>query len=339
MKTVWKISLFVIFISNSLLAQVITQTIKGTIYDKQSQVPLPGVVVQVLNTNPVLNATSNEKGEFKISNVPIGRWQIKIQLIGYKEKYITVILNSGKESISVVELEEHVIQGEEVEVIAEQDKTKTNNKMSTVSSRVFSAEEAARYAGSRNDPARMAANFAGVSGANDSRNDIIIRGNSPLGILWRLNGLDIPNPNHFGNAGSTGGPISILNNNTLDNSDFMSGAFAADYGNATSGVFDLKMRQGNTEKFEFLGQVGFNGFELGAEGPLNKKKNASFLLNYRYSTLSVFNALNMDFGTGDAIPQYQDITFKTDFATNKFGKFSFWGIGGISYIALLESNK
>ncbi len=211
--------------------------------------------------------------------------------------------------------------------------------MSTVSSRVFSAEEAARYAGSRNDPARMAANFAGVSGANDSRNDIIIRGNSPLGILWRLNGLDIPNPNHFGNSGSTGGPVSILNNNTLANSDFMTGAFASDYGNATAGVFDLKMRQGNTEKFEFLGQVGFNGFELGAEGPFNKKKNSSFLINYRYSTLSIFKALNIDFGTGDAIPQYQDVTFKTDFQTKKLGKISFWGIGGTSYIALLESNK
>jgi len=185
----------------------------------------------------------------------------------------------------------------------------------------------------------MAANFAGVSGANDSRNDIIIRGNSPIGILWRLNGLDIPNPNHFGNAGSTGGPISILNNNTLDNSDFMSGAFAADYGNATSGVFDLKMRKGNDEKHEFLVQMGFNGFELGAEGPFNKKKNSSFLVNYRYSTLAVFKALNIDFGTGDAVPQYQDITFKTDFATEKFGKFSFWGIGGLSYVALLESDK
>jgi hypothetical protein len=154
-----------------------------------------------------------------------------------------------------------------------------------------------------------------------------------------LNGLDIPNPNHFGNAGSTGGPISILNNNTLDNSDFMSGAFAADYGNATSGVFDLKMRKGNDEKHEFLVQMGFNVFELGAEGPFNKKKNSSFLVNYRYSTLAVFKALNIDFGTGDAVPQYQDITFKTDFATEKFGKFSFWGIGGLSYVALLESDK
>lgn len=334
-----KIIFILFFICSEIFAQTLSQTIKGTVVDKQSQYPLPGAVIQVLNSNPILSATTSEKGEFKITGVPIGRWQLKIQLIGYKEKYQIVVLYSGKESINVFELEENVIQGVEVEVVAGQDKTATNNKMSTVSSRVFSAEEAARYAGSRNDPARMAANFAGVSGANDSRNDIIIRGNSPLGILWRLNGLDIPNPNHFGNSGSTGGPVSILNNNTLANSDFMTGAFASDYGNATAGVFDLKMRQGNTEKFEFLGQVGFNGFELGAEGPFNKKKNSSFLINYRYSTLSIFKALNIDFGTGDAIPQYQDVTFKTDFQTKKLGKISFWGIGGTSYIALLESNK
>lgn len=330
--------LFLIFV-NSLFSQTLTQTIKGTVVDKQSQTPLPGVVVQVLNSDPLLGTSTNDRGEFKIERVPIGRWQLKFQVISYKERYITIILNAGKESVTNLEMEESVIQGEEVVITAEQDKTKTNNKMSTVSSRVFSAEEAARYAGSRNDPARMAANFAGVSGANDSRNDIIIRGNSPLGILWRLNGLDIPNPNHFGNAGSTGGPISILNNNTLDNSDFMTGAFAADYGNATSGVFDLKMRQGNNEKHEFIAQLGFNGFELGAEGPLSKNKNASFMVNYRYSTLSVFKALNIDFGTGAAVPQYQDLTFKTDFSTKKFGKFSFWGIGGLSYVALLESDK
>ncbi|MCW3076936.1 MAG: TonB-dependent receptor [Bacteroidetes bacterium] len=328
-----------LILSQLFRSQTITQTIRGVVVDKQSQTPLPGVIVMIMNTEPLLGSSTDENGEFKISNVPVGRWQLKFKIINYKEKYITTILNSGKESIHNVELEENAVQGEEVTVIAEQDKTKNNNKMSTVSSRVFSAEEAARYAGSRNDPARMAANFAGVSGANDSRNDIIIRGNSPMGVLWRLNGLDIPNPNHFGNAGSTGGPVSILNNNTLDNSDFMTGAFAADYGNATAGVFDLRMRKGNNEKFEFLTQIGFNGFEVGAEGPLNKKKNASFLIDYRYSTLSVFKALNIDFGTGDAIPQYQDLTFKTDVSTQKAGKFSFWGIGGLSYIALLESNK
>ena len=321
-------------------AQELTQTIRGTVVDKQTQSPLPGAIINILNSDPLLVTSTNELGKFRIDNVPLGRKQIKISFVSYKEKAQTVVLTSGKETVLTIELEESVFQGEEVVITAEIDKTKTNNKMATVSSRVFSTEEANRYAGSRGDPARMAANFAGVSGANDSRNDIIVRGNSPLGVLWRLNGLDIPNPNHFGSMGSSGGPISILNNNTLDNSDFMTGAFPADYGNATAGVFDLKMRTGNNEKREFLGMVGFNGFEIGAEGPFSKKKkNASYMVNYRYSTLSVFKYLGLDFGTGSAVPQYQDLTFKIDLPTKKTGKFSVWGIGGLSKAELLQSQQ
>ena len=321
-------------------AQELTQTIRGTVVDKQTQSPLLGAIISILNSDPLLVTSTNELGKFRIDHVPLGRKQIKISFVSYKEKAQTVVLTSGKETVLTIELEESVLQGEEVVITAEIDKTKTNNKMATVSSRVFSTEEANRYAGSRGDPARMAANFAGVSGANDSRNDIIVRGNSPLGVLWRLNGLDIPNPNHFGSMGSSGGPISILNNNTLDNSDFLTGAFPADYGNATAGVFDLKMRTGNNEKREFLGMVGFNGFELGTEGPFSKKKkNASYMVNYRYSTLSVFKYLDLDFGTGSAVPQYQDITFKIDMPTKKAGKFSVWGIGGLSKAELLLSQQ
>lgn len=324
----------------AVYSQNLKQTIRGTVLDKQSQSPIPGAVISVLNSLPLKVTTSDENGKFRIDSVPIGRWALKTSLISYKEKTQTVILTSSKEIVLNIDLEENAFQANEVIIIAEQDKTKTNNKMATVSSRVFSAEDASRYAGSRNDPARMAANYAGVSGANDSRNDIIIRGNSPLGILWRLNGMDIPNPNHFGSLGSTGGPISILNNNTLDNSDFMSGAFPADYGNATAGVFDLKMRSGNNEKYEYLAQIGFNGFELGAEGPFSKKKKSgSFLMNYRYSTLAAFKYIGLDFGTGDAVPQYQDLTFKVDLPTEKVGKFSVWGIGGLSYVELLSSQQ
>lgn len=333
---------FIFFLSFSFasFSQTLKQTVRGVVLDKQTQSPLPGAIVCVLNTNPLKATLTDENGKFRLDSIVIGRWAIKVSYISYKEKTQTVILTSSKEIVLNIELEENAIQANEVTIVAEQDKTKTNNKMATVSSRVFSAEDASRYAGSRGDPARMAANFAGVSGANDSRNDIIIRGNSPLGVLWRLNGTDIPNPNHFGSLGSTGGPISILNNNTLDNSDFMSGAFPADYGNATAGVFDLKMRSGNNEKYEFLGQIGFNGFELGAEGPFSKKKKAgSFLINYRYSTLAAFKYIGLDFGTGDAVPQYQDITFKVDLPTKKAGKFSIWGIGGLSYVELLSSQQ
>lgn len=339
MKKKYFLFLFIV-IFNCIKSQDLSQTIRGTIVDKQTQSPLPGAMIQLLNSDPIKACSSDENGKFRLEAVPLGRWQIKFSLLSYKEKVQSIILTAGKEIVLQVELEENAVQADEVTIVAEQDKTKSNNKMATVSSRLFSTEEASRYAGSRNDPARMAANFAGVSGANDSRNDIIIRGNSPLGVLWRVNGLDIPNPNHFGSLGSTGGPISILNNNTLDNSDFMTGAFPADYGNATAGVFDLKMRTGNNEKYEYLAQMGFNGFEVGAEGPFSKKnKNASFLVNYRYSTLSVFKYLNIDFGTGAAIPQYQDVTFKLEFPTKKFGKYTFWGIGGISFIDLKAKDQ
>ena len=324
---------------NNLKAQILTQTIKGSVIDKQSKIPLSGSYIVLLDSGNFKGTVAGLDGKFKLELVPVGRRTVRVTFLGYLEKTATVILSSGKEAVINIELEESVIEGKEVVITASEDKTQTNNKMTSVSSRSFTIEETSRYAGSRNDPSRMAANYAGVSGANDARNDIIIRGNSPQGILWRLNGIDIPNPNHFGSTGTTGGPVSILNNNLLDQSDFLTGAFPADYGNVLAGVFDLKMRNGNSDKREFLGQVGFNGFELGAEGPLSKAKKSSYLINYRYSTLGVFDALKIDIGTGSAIPQYQDLSFNINIPTEKAGKFSLFGIGGKSYVEMLDSKK
>ncbi len=208
--------------------------------------------------------------------------------------------------------------------------------MSTISSRTFSIEETQRYAGARNDVARMALNYAGVAAGNDATNEIIIRGNSPNGLLWQLEGVEISNPNHFGFMGATGGPVGMLNNNTLSNSDFLTSAFAAEYANAVSGVFDLRLREGNHDKHEFLGQVGFNGFEFGAEGPISKKHNASYLINYRYSTLGLFHLMGISLGTGSAVPEYQDISFKVVSKLGK-GKISLFGLAGKSAIELLYS--
>jgi hypothetical protein len=149
----------------------------------------------------------------------------------------------------------------------------------------------------------------------------------------------IPNPNHFGSLGTTGGPISILNNNTLTNSDFFTGAFPAEYGNALSGVFDLRMRAGNNEKYEFTGQIGFAGVEAGMEGPFSKKHDASYMAYYRYSTLRIFDYLGIDFIAGSSVPDYQDLTFKVDVPTKNAGKFSLFGIGGKSRIKLYDSEK
>lgn len=329
-----------LFIAATLSAQSPVQTVRGKVVDNQTKSELVGVVVLLMDTGKVAQHTVTDvNGNFRLDSVPIGRHTLVFRYMGYKERPMPVILTSGKEVVLNVEMEESVQQQQAVVITDESQKSKPINEMSTVSARSFTIEETQRYAGSLGDPSRMAANYAGVSGAEDSRNDVVIRGNSPLGLLWRLNGADIPNPNHFGSFGSTGGPVSMLNNNVLDNSDFMTGAFPAEYGNALAGVFDLRMRNGNNEKFEFLGQVGFNGFEGGIEGPFSKKHNASFLVNYRYSTLSIFSKLGLEFGIGDAVPKYQDLSFKFNFPTEKFGDFSVWGVGGISYIELLDSKR
>lgn len=228
---------------------------------------------------------------------------------------------------------------EGVDIRATYHKDRPANNMATVSARSFSVEETNRFAGTLGDPSRMVATYAGVATVDDSRNDIIIRGNSPMGVLWRLEGVDIPNPNHFSGAGTTGGPVSMLNNNLLDNSDFFTSAFPASYGNALSGVFDLRMRPGNKDRHEFTGQVGFNGVELGAEGPINKEKRSSFLTSYRYSVMQLANQLGLDPGPGQAIPQYQDAAFKLDFPGTKRGRTTIFGLGGISNIQLYDSKK
>ncbi len=330
------LSLFAVF---SFVAQAqITQTIRGSVTDKDTKAPLIGANVVITSLDPIKGAAVDVFGNFSITDVPIGRIDIKITYMGYKPRLMNnVELTSGKELIINIELLESLVM-DEVKVEVKTDKKRAQNKMTSVSARTFSIDESMRYAGSLNDVARMAQNFAGVQGADDSRNDIVIRGNSPTGVLYRIEGVDIPNPNHFAQNGTTGGPVSILNNNILDNSDFMTGAFPAEYGNALAGVFDIKLRSGNNQKYEFLTQLGFNGLEFMAEGPINKKKYSSFLISYRYSTLKLFQLMGMDFGTGTSIPNYQDLSFKMDFPNQK-GKTSIWGIGGISSVELLDSEN
>jgi len=330
----------ILFLQQAVVGQDFTQTIKGRVVDVQSQTPLPGATVVILETNPQKGTITDDEGYFRIDNVKTGRVSVQISFMGYFPVTMSNLsLNTGKELVLRVEMEEQVIKTEEVIVKAKKDKSQVNNEMATISARTFSIEESERFAGARNDVARMASNFAGVSTSNDATNDIVIRGNSPNGLLWRLEGIEIPNPNHFGGMGATGGPVSMLNSNVLSNSDFLTSAFPAEYGNALSGVFDLKMRNGNYEKHEFIGQVGFNGFELGAEGPLSKKSRASYLINARYSTLEVMSDMGFDFGTGTALPKYKDLTFKVHIPTNSIGTFDIFGLGGINSIDFINSQK
>jgi len=318
----------------------ITQTLRGRVLDEISKAPLIGVNISIVGTDPILGGASDIDGYFRIDNVPVGRQTIKVSYIGYEEQTIpNVVVTAGKEVILNLSLIESVNQLNEVVVVANtrDDKTATNNDLAIVSARSFNVDDTKRYAGALGDPSRMAANFAGVIGGDDSRNDLVVRGNSPTGMLWQLEGLNIPNPNHFGSLNSTGGPVSMLNNNNLDKSDFMTSAFPAQYGNAISGVFDIRLREGNNQKTEFVGQIGFNGFEVGAEGPLSKNGKGSYIANYRYSTLGIFNALGIEFGTGSNIPLYQDLNFKITLPSKNNAKWSIFGLAGTSAIDLLGS--
>lgn len=315
-----------------------TQVIRGIIVDEVTGYPLPGANVILLNTDPPVGTTSDMDGRFALRDVPLGRQSIEIRYMGYQSKLIpNLLLTVAKEVVLEIKLTEQVTEFEEVTVKAFSRKDKSINDMAMISARSFSIEETERFAGSLGDPARMVANYAGVVTQNDSRNDIIIRGNSPTGLLWRLEDIEIPNPNHFGALGTTGGPVSMLNNNLLTNSDFLTGAFPAEYGNALAGAFDLNMRSGNNQVREYTGQIGFNGFELGAEGPFSMKKSgpkASYLGNFRYSTLDVLHKLGIDIGTGAAIPEYKDLTFLIDFPGTKLGRFKIIGLLGDSYVSL-----
>src|SRR5574343_1823874 len=243
------------------------QTVRGKIYDSETNFQIIGAKITLLSDDSLtkFQVLPNEEGSFRIDNVPVGKYQLTAYYPTYDLKTITLEVNSGKEAIANIPLSERIIEQPEVKVTARK-KGAVINEMALISAQQFSVEETNRYPGSRMDPARMASNFAGVQGADDSRNDIIIRGSSPLGVVYKVEGVDIPNPSHFAISGSTGGPVSIINNKILGNSDFFMSAFPSEYGNSTSGIFDLKLRNGNTNRNEFTGQFGFLGTEFLAEG-------------------------------------------------------------------------
>ena len=323
-------------ISISSFAQNGLQKVKGVIIDKQSEIPLIGATINLI-ADPSLGAITDIDGNFVIENIPVGRQAFEINYLGYEPLVIpNVEISSGKEVYLNVVMEESLVELEEIVITAAANKDRTINDMATVSARQFSMEEVNRYSGGRSDVGRLAGNFAGVSTADDSRNDIVIRGNSPTGLLWRLEGIPIPSPNHFSTVGTTGGPVSALNTNLLKSSDFLTSAFPAEYGNALSGVFDLGFRSGNKDKMEYTFQLGATtGIEAMVEGPLSKKNNSSFLIAYRYSFIGVAQSLGAEIGT-NAVPQYDDLSFKFDFGKSKFGNFTLFGIGGRSDIEFLS---
>lgn len=328
MKLFFSIGLLLLcFFSN---AQELTQTIRGKVFDQESESTLPGASVVVLTTTSKIGVSTDENGYFEIKNIPIGRHNLKISFIGYQEITLpNVLVGSAKEVVLNVSLSESYQNIYEVTIKAEQNKERANNEMATVSARSFSTEETSRFAASIDDPARMAQSYAGVSSTDDLSNEIIVRGNSPLGLLWRINGIEVPSPSHFSEEGSSGGGISALSVNMLDNSDFFTGAFPAEYGNATSGVFDVKLRNGNNSKREYAFQLGVLGTDVALEGPIKKGSNASYIINLRLSTLSVLTGLGIvDLGGDNTV--FKDLAFQFNVPIKKLGIFKLFSLSGLS---------
>lgn len=317
--------ILILYIPVTILAQEITQTIKGTVVDNETGTPLIGATVIIMESKPLIGSTTDIEGKFKIEKAPIGRYNIQVNYLGYESKIVSeVLVTSGKEVVINTGLNQSTKQMNEIIIKGNSEKDKPLNTMASISARSFTVEETRRYAGGLDDPARLASSFAGVAMSSINDNGIVIRGNSAKGVSWRLEGVDIPNPNHFAGANVAGGGIvTVFSSQMLANSDFYTGAFPAEYGNAIAGVFDMKLRTGNSDKNEHTIQLGVLGLDLASEGPFKKGGRASYLFNYRYSSFGLIKAVlpkNM------GIPDYQDLSFKINFP-NKHGGVSVWGIG------------
>jgi hypothetical protein len=338
-KKTFLVMLLIVQASVQLNAQNLKQTIKGKINDKESQSALVGANVYIEGSNPIIATTTDANGNFKLVGVPIGRQTVSVSYIGYNKISIPeVLVGSGKEVVMNIELKEEVSKLQEVVVTAKKSKGDVLNTMATVSSRSFNVEETQRYAGGFDDPARLASAFAGVSSTGSvESNAIIIRGNAPTGIMWQVEGVEVPVPSHFANADVLGGgSITLFSNQMLNNSDFYTGAFPSEYGNATAGVFDVRLRSGNPDKREYAIAVGAMGLDLSSEGPFSKEGKASYLFNYRYATLGLVK----QFLPQSGLPVYQDLCFKINMPTNRAGTFTLWGIGGIdNYSNKAKTNR
>jgi len=319
------ILIFVFLTLIKSLAQQPIQTIRGIVTDNASNAPLPFATVIILNTNPLIGTITDSQGNFILNNVSYGRYNIQVTMVGYETLIVNeVAVSAAKEVFLNIPIKEKVISLSEAVIRPKINKELPLNTTATLSAKMVSMEEAKRYAGGFDDPARLVSSFAGVA-SNVGNNAIVVRGNSPQALQWKLEGVEIPNPNHFADLSTFGGGgLTALSTQLLANSDFFLGAFPAEYSNALSGVFDIYMRNGNNSKQEHTFQTGLTGIDISSEGPFKKSKPSSYLFNYRYSTMALLEPILPENAGG---VKYQDLSFKLNFPTKKTGTYSVWGIG------------
>ncbi len=305
-----------------------TGRIRGTVVDAASGQPLPYAALTAPDAGSSVGTTTDEQGAFTLPPLPVGRHTVQAWFVGYEPAIVReVMVSSAKETVLQIALKENVQRIEEVVVRPRINKEAPINPMALAGARMLSVEEASRYAGGLDDPARLATAFAGTAG-DVTNNSIAIRGNSPQFLQWKLEEVEIPNPSHYPEIGAVGGGVlTAFSSQVLGNSDFFTGAFPAQYGNALSGVFDMMLRSGNNQQHEHTAQLGTLGVEFGSEGPFKKGGLGSYLFNYRYSSLALAGDVMGGSMEEVAGARYQDLSFKINLPTRKAGTFTLWGIG------------
>lgn len=306
---------------------ILTQTLRGVVLDVDNNQPLMGASVTLTGTDK--GSITEADGSFRVSAIPIGRYTVQISSVGFETTVMPeILLEAGKEKVLTVLLKEAPQQLQEAVV-------RSSRPVSQSSIQSISIEQTLRYAATFFDPARLATSFPGVVAANDQANNLVIRGNSPTGMQWRLEGIEIVNPNHLSNAGTfsdrptqSGGGTNILSAQLMERADFLTGAFPSQYGNVLGGVMDVHLRKGNEQKHEFTAQAGLIGVDIAAEGPISRKNKSSYLVNYRYSFTGLLAAMGVKFGGEDI--RFQDLSFNLSFPTRRAGHFTVFGMGGSS---------
>jgi hypothetical protein len=298
----------------------------GTIRDKVTQAPIAGVHVKLLIAGEEQLILSDERGHFNWPpqfDVTIDIEVSHVSYLGVQIKGLEVKTTSSQHILIELEMKAQALGVFEVTTNTRQE------LIQPIAGRRFDPSEIGKVPGNRNDIARMAGNFAGVMPADIRRNDIIIRGNSPSGLLWRLGGGNIVNPNHFSSLGSTGGAVSAINPTMLGVSKFYMGAFPGELGNLSSGAFDLQFRDGNTQKWKSsIALGGSSGLEANVEGPIANNQKSSMLLGYRYSFLDAMDRLGLNLTGLSAQPQYQDFSYHLNLGSMKWGTLHAFGILG-----------
>jgi CarboxypepD_reg-like domain/TonB-dependent Receptor Plug Domain len=324
MQKIYGIILFAL-LAVSLQAQTFTQTVRGRVTENNHAIEK--ATIQLLNTS--FGTTTDTEGRFSLTKIPTGRYAIQISCVGYESVVLPeILIEAGKEKILEIELTPQIKQLDVAVVRAAAPPAQS-------SLQTITTEQTLRYAATYFDPARLATSFAGVVASNDQANGLVVRGNSPASTQWRLEGVEIVNPNHLNNAGTfsdrptqTGGGVNILSAQLLDRADFLTGAFPAQYGNALGSVMDVHLRKGNDQKHEFTVQAGVIGIDLAAEGPLSSTSKASYLVNYRYSFTGLLAAMGAKLGDEDI--RFQDLSFNLSLPTRSAGHFTIFGMGGVS---------